>query len=168
MKQKGTEKEKFIAQKLLLRLWSVAQNPPPVRRNIPWRLQRSMADTAVVYEKEAEKNLKEGNLEQCIVNCRRVLAADPRASTCNSLAWDLVWAPNPTEEHYKQAEKFARKAIEKGGRKPQYLDTLAASLAGRGKFKQALGLQLEALQKLNKSGTYAGRALLYLRRLAPK
>ncbi len=183
MKQKGTENEQFIAQKILVRLWSLAQNSPGIGRASsrygrtssrfsrtvpPRRWGRSLTNIAGVYQKEAEQSLKEGNLEQCIVNCRRVLAADPRASTYNSLAWRLVWAPDPTEEHYKQAEKLARKAIEKGGRTAQSLDTLAASLAGRGRFKQALELQLEALQKLNKTGTYASRALLYLRRLAPK
>lgn len=172
--QTGSEPEKETARELIFHLWKLAddQRAEKARENRSVsRYRRSKPNLQSLkpvehhYFQEAHQQIKAGDKEGLAISLRRVMAAGPEPSTCNSLAWAIITADKPALRDAEAAEKLVRQAIALGGRHAKYLDTLAACLAAKGQFKEALALALEAIQLSDKHQDitiYAARALLYL------
>ena len=70
---------------------------------------------------------------------RGAAAAAPDVWVANNLAWLLATCPDPAVRDGEEATRWARRALELAdGPDPWVLDTLAASLAERGRFDEAL------------------------------
>ncbi len=158
--REGTDDEKGAAEKILQQLWLKAREieaaaaRTEVRAVLPPRL-----------EKEAWDSLKAGDAKAFLEKARQSVAAGAGPSILNRFAWKLATSSREAVRRPAEAERWALDAIDKGRRTPAHLETLAASLAAQGKFKEALELELEALLGLPKEENPApllARAVLYL------
>ena len=131
---------------------SAAGKPPQVETPLAQRLG-----------KEAWENLKRGDPKGFLVRARQAIAAGASPEAMNSFAWKLAATSIDELRDPREAEAWARLTIDRGGRLPVYLDTLAACLAGQGKFDAALELELEAIQRIveENPAAFAARAVLY-------
>ncbi len=158
--REGTDDEKEAAEKILQQLWLKARE-----------IDAAAARTEILsvlpprLEKEAWDSLKAGDAKAFLEKARQSVAAGAGAPILRRFAWKLATTSREAVRRPAEAERWALEAIEKGGRTPAHLETLAAALAAQGKFKEALELELEALLHLSKEENPApllARAVLYL------
>lgn len=83
----------------------------------------------------------------------------------SSLAWVYAACPDPSYLDGKKALELSRKLVEMG-REPRRLNTLAASLARVGQFKEAVQVQEEAMAQLLMQGLKAEQMPSVTERLA--
>ncbi len=167
---RGTDEEKELAEEILLSLWRRARDLEEHLRGKPETIKITPADVPIDKElirklrAEAWESLKNGDSRGFFLKARQALAAGASHSTWNSFAWEMATSARNDLWNPELAEEWVREAIARGGRNPAYLDTLATALAGQGKFEEALDLEVEALQKINKEkpGPFTARAILYL------
>jgi tetratricopeptide (TPR) repeat protein len=154
----GADDEKEAAERILQLLWQTARNIESRRPT------EEAAPLAARLQKEAQESMKKGDATSFLRKARQAIAAGASAATINSFAWTRATSPREDLRDPREAEAWAREAIARGGRAPVYLDTLAAALAGQGKFKEALEAELEAIENLGEENPapFAARALLYL------
>jgi tetratricopeptide (TPR) repeat protein len=91
-----------------------------------------------------------GRYRPALIDLRFSVRASPEtAAFANELAWLLATCPDAGIRDGREAVIYARKTVGIE-RNAGYLDTLAAALAGVGEFKQAVQIQNEALDLLQK------------------
>ncbi len=160
--REGSDEEKEAAESLLSQIWGTAgqildaasKRPPGIPAPLAGRL-----------EKEAGESLKKDDAGGFLRKAHQAVVAGANESALNSFARKLAVSARDDLRDPLLAERWAREAISRGGRKPAYLDTLAAALAAQGKFREALDLEVEAIQGLAadvNQAPYVARAILYL------
>jgi len=91
--------------------------------------------------------------------------APPDAWVANNLAWLLATCPDDAVRNGPEAVPWARRALELAGRDdPHLMDTLAAALAEKGQFDEAVALLDRALTLAARSGDASLRSELGERR----
>jgi len=171
---KGTDEEKEIAERILRDLWQGAvaiegrlrrSEEPKTQQHFPEPISPELVE---LLEREAWSNLNEkGDSQGFLLRARQARTAGASDRSLNSFAWALATTWRNELWNPELAEEWVREAIARGGRISLYLDTLAASLAGQGKFQEALDLELEVLEKIKKEDNpapFTARALRYLSR----
>jgi hypothetical protein len=164
----GGEREKTVAFGLLMELWRCARKLDAEERQRPagqLPVVAALRSLAGQLEKDAWEAFAAGNRDQFIAKARWAITAGSNAGFRNKVAWALATTPQDNMRDPREGERLAQEALALGGRTPQFLETLAACLAGQGKFKEAIDCQAEALQGLKKEDNLAPlvvRAILYL------
>lgn len=99
----------------------------------------------------------QGRYAQAATVLREGLAnAAPDVWVANNLAWLLATCPDPAVRDGQEAVRWARRAVELAGRPdPAVLDTLAAALAERGDFDEAVRTARQAVLLATEMGDVA-------------
>jgi len=106
-----------------------------------------------------------GQYRSAVEDLRKAAASSPRtAEYANALGWLLATCPDAAINDGEEAIRFALEAISID-RNAQYLDTLAAALARKGDFKQAVETQQTALNLLLKDKAEQGTIKEFTTRL---
>lgn len=94
--------------------------------------------------------VKMGRYQLALDDLRRAASLSPETALfANDLAWLLATCPEPGIQNGNEAVNLARRAVNIE-RSASHLDTLAAALARAGDFVQAVQIQTEAIERLQK------------------
>lgn len=108
------------------------------------------ADAIVVRYNRGQLHARLGNYPLAREDFRRAAGLSPKSALyANDLAWLLATCVDPSVRDGKQAVLYARQAVDLE-RSAAYLDTLAAALARSGDFVQAVSIQKQAIELLQK------------------
>jgi cytochrome c-type biogenesis protein CcmH/NrfG len=136
----------------LFRLRRYQEARPHLERAL---LQRSrsaelQAHMALIYEHL-------GRSADAVRHHREALRLRPDlVSSANNLAWILATDPDPAIRSPSESIRVATAIVEAGpGRRPEFLDTLAAGYAAAGRFEDAVEIAREAVKRADGRGDAA-------------
>ena len=149
-------------QRGLTRL-AMGQNQKAVD-NFDEALKQNPDAIAVRYDRGSTL-AKMGRYQLALEDLRRAASLSPETALfVNELAWLLATCPIPDIQNGNEAINFARKAVSIE-RSASHLDTLAAALARAGDFVQAVQIQTEAIEQLQKERAEQNYINAFKRRL---
>ncbi len=112
-------------------------------------------DLAVTLANRGDSRRSMGLIAEAVADYKKAIETDPEISAgYNSLAWVMATSPKDEFRNGQEALKLAQKAVELCDPLilPACLDTLAASHAEAGNFKEAVKQQKKAISLLKKQG----------------
>ena len=118
--------------------------------------KESPSFTPAIFELAAQY-VKGGNTLESVNYYRKGLKIDPNnIKASNNLAWLLATTPNKNIRNADEALAIANKIVNLTGNKnPDTLDTLAAALAAKGRYNEAVKILGRAIGIINSSGNKA-------------
>ena len=131
-----------------------------------FRVVVKMDPTFVGVETElAKERIKEGRPDSTVKLYREALRRNPtNLTSLNNLAWILATHPKDELRNGNEAIQFAAKAVQISNRKrPEFLDTLAASHAESGDFEKAIEVGLQAAAMAKQQGKISGAQSIEMR-----
>lgn len=131
-----------------------------------FRVVVKMDPTFVGVETElAKERIKEGRPDSTVKLYREALRRNPtNLTSLNNLAWILATHPKDELRNGKEAVQFAAQAVQISNRKrPEFLDTLAASHAEAGDFEKAIEVGLQAAALAKQQGKISGAQSIEMR-----